>query len=235
MRRWATGFSLLLNLLLLSAFFLLIQRLGGFRYTMYRAYHSEAGLYAHRKSLFVLFPDRPGAMVMLGDSQIEQCEWRELLGDSLHILNRGITGDQVAGVLDRLEDIMRNRPNMVVLCVGINDLLLGKAIPEIAETYRSIVQQLRKPGAAPQVVLVSVLPINNQIKNTGLDPRLIPALNLEIQQIARSFALPYVDLYTELSDAQGQLLPTCTEDGLHLNGQGYLVWKKQLDKILLGL
>jgi lysophospholipase L1-like esterase len=72
------------------------------------------------------------------------------------------------------------------------------------------------------------------IKNTGLDPHLIPALNTEIQQIARSFALPYLDLHTELSDAQGQLLPTCTEDGLHLNGQGYLVWKKQLDKILLG-
>jgi len=235
MRRWATGLSVLLNLLLIGSALILLQYLGGFRYLTYRLSHPESGLYAQRKSLFALLPDRPGALVMLGDSQIEQCEWRELLGDSLPVLNRGITGDGIKGVKDRLDDVLRNRPRLVMLCVGINDLLFKKDIKDIVTDYEAVVHRLRQAQPAPQVLLCSVLPVNNQLRNSGIETASIQRLNAEIKRIATQFALPYLDLFHELSDAEGNLLPACTTDGIHLNGQGYLVWKKQVDKILLGL
>lgn len=235
MRRWATGLSVLLNLLLIGLGLIALQRLGGYRYALYRLSHPEAGLYAQRKSLFSLFPDAPGALVMLGDSQIEQCEWRELLGDSLPIRNRGISGDNIEGVSSRLGEVMRHQPRLVMLCVGLNDLLSDQPIDQLGNAYENLVHQLRRQCPASQLVLCSVLPVNNSIRHTGIENSQIGQLNAKIRAIATRFSLPYLDLFHELGDADGKLLPACTPDGVHLNAQGYLIWKKQLDKILLGL
>jgi len=57
-------------------------------------------------------------------------------------------------------------------------------------------------------------------------------MNLRISQIAKDYALPYVDLYHQLTDASGDLSLKFTDDGIHLNGLGYLVWKNTLKPYL---
>lgn len=231
MRRFLLIFSICFNLLLAGAFLFLVQRMGGWQYAFYRLRHDESGLYANRKSLFQQFPDKPGAIVMLGDSQIEQCEWGELLNDSLPVLNRGISGDHVDGVWNRLDDVLRNRPSKVFVCVGINDLLFKKPPESIEARYREIVGKIRAQTPDAQLVLISVLPLNNDIKKFGLQNADIQAFNQRIAKIARDYALPYLDLSNQLSDANGNLRSACTTDGIHLNGQGYLVWKKAMEKL----
>ncbi|HMX39252.1 MAG TPA: hypothetical protein PKD78_02960, partial [Saprospiraceae bacterium] len=90
--------SILLNVLLLAGMVFSLQRLGGWKYMLTRLGNPMIGQYHHRQELFERLPAQRGAAIMLGDSQIEQCEWGELLsGDSLRVLNRGISGDYVAG------------------------------------------------------------------------------------------------------------------------------------------
>lgn len=222
-------FSVLLNLALASLILYTLDRLGGWKYALYRLKHGESGLYAHRKMLFEMLPARPGAVVFFGDSQSEQCEWAELAGGDTAVINRGISGDNVDGAWARLDEILRHRPSKIFLQIGVNDLIWGKTPEAVEVRYREIVRRIRREQPEAQLILESVLPVNNRIRDLPVSNGDIQALNSYLAQIARDYALPYVDLYTPLADGEGCLSAEYTNDGIHLNGRGYLVWKKQIE------
>lgn len=225
--------SLVANLLLGSALALLIQRLGGVRYALHRFRHTEAGLYAHRKDLFEKMPVCPEAIIFLGDSQTEQCEWREWLqwGDSTPtILNRGITADHIAGIQARLPEVLRHQPSKIFLMAGVNDLLFGSSPPEVAGRIRVLVQTIRQQSPTTELILQTLPPVNNTVKKTGIENTVIQAFNAALALVAQEYSLPLVDLYTPLCDASGNLAKTCTDDGLHLNATGYQIWKNAVEE-----
>lgn len=231
--KYLFGLSLLINLVGVIAFGYALNRLGGWTYALSRLRHNESGLYAHRVELFQRLPAVPGSVVMLGDSQVEQCEWAELLHlDSLQVLNRGITGDQTQGILQRLDEVLRHDPAKIFLLVGVNDLVLGSTPDETAERYQSVVAAIRERKPDTELFLLSVLPINNDIKNTGLDPANIRQLNERISRIAYRYALPYIDVYSHLTDPQGLLSVQYSADGIHLNGQGYSILAEKIRHFL---
>lgn len=221
--------SLLLNFVLAAALMFMLYRLGGWNYALHRIQHPEAGIYQHRKQQLEMLPAHPGAIVFLGDSQIREGEWREFFGDSLPILNRGITGDHVEGVLARLPDVLRNRPRKIFLCVGVNDLILGKPQAEIEGRYREIVQRIRREMPEGQVFIQSLLPVNNMVKRCGVANADIDEMNRRLAQIAKDHALPFVNIHDLLQDASGNLAAKFTDDGMHLNGLGYQVWRKEIE------
>ena len=222
-------FSLFLNTVLVAGMVFTLHRLGGWNYTMSRLSNPLIGQYHHRQQLFERLPERRGAVVFLGDSHTEQCEWQELMGgDSATVLNRGISGDYVAGVLARLPEVLRHRPSKIYLLVGGNDLLFQTSPDEVAAQYRELVQRIRRESPDTELVLQSIPPVNNDLRNSRLSNANIQALNARIAQIARDYALRYLDLYTPLTDANGNLSAKFTEDGVHLNGAGYLTWKQRL-------
>lgn len=220
--------SLIVNILLLSFLAWSVQKLGGFGYTWHRLSHREWGVYYHRAQHFERLPDRPGSVVFLGDSQIEQAEWHEFFGDNPMVLNRGISGDYIAGVQARLGEILRHKPSKIFLLVGVNDLFFEKPLPEMERDYNAIVQRIRTESPQTELFLLSLLPVNNHVRDIGIQNSQVTAFNAIIQKIARSFALPYVDVNTPLTDADGNLSAKFTDDGLHINGLGYGVVKKAL-------
>lgn len=229
MRRYLLWFSLLLNAVLLMGVYVLINRMGGWTYALYRLNHDVGGLYQHRKQLFEQLPVRPGAIIFLGDSQIQQCEWQDLIDpDSAVILNRGIVGDHVTGVLARLDEIARHKPARIFLEVGINDLIFGKTPEELTPAYRELVAAIRKKTPESELVLQSILPVNNHIKKIGIENDLIRQMNTNIAAIAKEYAISYTDVYDQLTDTEGNLSTQFSEDGIHLNGAGYAAWKKAI-------
>ena len=58
-------------------------------------------------------------------------------------------------------------------------------------------------------------------------------MNLYLRELAKEFSLQYIDLFSHLSDSQNQLDERYTLDGLHLNGQAYLVWKQVIEQYIL--
>jgi len=225
-------FSLILNVLLASGVAYMVNKLGGWSYALYRFRNSEAGIYTHRKSLFEKLPERPGAVIMLGDSQTALCEWQELLGDSVRVLNRGISGDYMDGVWGRLDEVLRHKPLKIFLLIGVNDLFFGNKPEAIEARYREIVQKIRRESPDSELILQSVLPVNGAVRSLPAGNAEIQALNVRIAQIAKDYALPYVDLYSQLTDVSGNLSARFTDDGIHLNGTGYLVWKNELKKVM---
>ncbi len=225
--------SLFVNLLLLAAIVWFVQMLGGFGYTWLRLTHREWGVYEHRAQHFEKLPEQPGSIIFLGDSQVQQAEWHEIFGDSPAVLNRGISGDFSAGVLKRLPEVLRHKPLKIFLLVGVNDLVFGKTVAEIETDYRAIVQRTRAESPDTELYLSSLLPVNNKVRDVGLENSAIQALNSRIRQIATDFALPYIDLYNPLTDADGNLAAKFTDDGLHINGLGYVAVKNEIADLMM--
>lgn len=224
-------FSILLNSLFAGMIGYMVLKLGGLKYVFYRLGNTEAGLYAHRKSLFEKLPVQKNAIVFLGDSQVEQCEWEELIRPltASPVINRGITGDQVKGVSDRIGEITRHQPSRVFLCVGINDLLFDHSHTDMERHYYDIIRKLRGSNGETQVFIMSIPPVNNEVRNIGVENMEIMEMNTRLQQIARNFAIPYIDLYNRLTDSSGNLSRIYTKDGIHLDADGYLVWRKLIE------
>lgn len=55
--------------------------------------------------------------------------------------------------------------------------------------------------------------------------QMIPGINRAIQQMTQEEHVTYIDLFSHFADEQGQMKTEYTNDGLHLLGKGYLLWK----------
>jgi lysophospholipase L1-like esterase len=171
-----------------------------------------------------------------------------LLGDSLSLwfpgelmpgqrvwINQSISGEKTKGLLDRLDLIEKNKIESVFVMIGINDLIWGKPDDEIINNYKEIVRQLKAKHPDTQIVVQSVLPHGGENstwesrdKLLALDSDRIVALNTRLKKIADDNDAYYLDLYPIFVTGDGQLRPDLTTDGLHLNREGYLVWRSAI-------
>ncbi len=189
--------------------------------------------YQSRRSQFQLFPSSDHEIIFLGDSLTNECEWTELLG-SLAIKNRGITGDTTDGVLGRLDETVKSKPEKVFLMVGINDLVnQGKSVSETCEIYEKILLRIREKTPETKVFIQSVLPVNNKRYGRWVNNGMVTELNSQLQELAKQLSMQYIDLLIPLSDSQNQLDAQYTLDGIHLNGPAYLIWKQGIEKYVV--
>jgi len=80
-------------------------------------------------------------------------------GHDVRVLNAGVSGDTTAGGLNRLEWILQQMPEILVVELGGNDALRGQALENIEANLRQIVRRAREHGA--QVLLLGMdLPTN---------------------------------------------------------------------------
>ncbi len=215
--------SILLNLLLVIILAYAVHRLGGPNAILSRIRNGGiAESYQHRTQILEKLTIDSSNVVFLGNSLTEYGEWQEFFNNP-NIRNRGIAGEFTDGILRRLDPIISGTPKQVFLMIGINDLILHRP-PHILANYRSIVEKIKTGTPQTQLIIQSILPINNTVKNTGLSNADVLTLNKGIQEIAADFNLKYVDLHQKFKDDSGKLNASYTLDGIHLNRAGYEQW-----------
>ncbi len=223
--------SLILNLLFLAGIVYAVQSLGGWRYVWFKIQNrGVAGTYIHRTNLLNQFNNMNGKIVFLGDSLTELCEWNELM-ERTDILNRGISGDFTSGVLQRLPRILTNAPRQLFLMIGINDLAFTGPDVVIAN-YQKIVDRITQKAPSTKLYIQSILPVNNQVRNTGIANKDIQYINREISKMAARAGATFINLYPFFTNEAGRLKEGFTEDGIHLDAPGYLQWKEVLKDYL---
>jgi len=209
-----------------------VQRLGGWDATFYRLRHKGlSGIYECRKSLFEVLEGDEQDIIWLGDSLTEKGAWSELFGDSRH-KNRGINGDYVEGILQRLPTILEKQPKAIILMAGTNDLLMGMSPEKLMTYYRKVVEKIKMDSPNTKLVIESVLPINTKKWVLPDENKDILKFNQLLQELTNEKGLVYIDLHQKLVDGAGLLNEKYTFDGIHLNGDAYLVWKKTLDPVV---
>lgn len=180
--------------------------------------------YWERKSHFDTLPQSESDIVFLGDSLTNACEWHEFFRN-IRLKNRGISGDTTNGILNRIDEVIESKPRKIFIMIGINDLNQGRSVDEIFNNYKIILNSFHKKSSKTEVFVQSILPLNNQnFPNGGVNNKIIE-LNARLKDLAQEFSFQYIDLYSSFLDGNNQLDERYTIDGIHLNGQGYLVWK----------
>jgi lysophospholipase L1-like esterase len=168
-------------------------------------------------------------IVFFGDSLTENGDWNELF-DNSNILNRGIGGDTTNGMLKRISEIKNLKPKKLFIMAGINDLSRNNTVNQVSANYEKIVEYVKKNSPATQIYIQSTLPINNSINTLPIKPTTIKNLNDNLKYISDREGATFIDLYSHLVDNNNQLQKKYTHDGLHLNGEGYLIWKNVINK-----
>lgn len=186
--------------------------------------------YEQKATLHQLLPDTKGEIIFLGNSITDIGEWAEIWQNS-KVKNRGISGDITFGVLARLDEILSSRPTKLFIMIGVNDI--ARNIPDavILANYRRIIDRVQAASPKTQLIMQSVLPTNDEFKpfknHYGKDDR-IRAVNNGLQALCADTGVVFVNLYPRFLDASGKLDKQYTNDGLHLTGAGYMLWKKIL-------
>jgi hexosaminidase len=183
--------------------------------------------YHQRVSHFSTLPKTKNDIIFLGNSITDGAEWSELFADN-HIKNRGISGDISAGVLNRIDEITSRKPAKVFLMIGINDLSRNTSTDSIFKNIIRIASYLKQESPSTKLYIQSLLPVNDVYKKFGGHTNKgeqIKQLNANLKQNAEAFHYTYIDLHTSFCDANGKLIKEFTNDGLHLKGDGYLLWK----------
>lgn len=180
-----------------------------------------------KESMFRATPISKGAIVFVGNSITEGGNWDELFPDKV-ILNRGIGGDVTEGVLNRLDEIIRHQPSKIFICIGTNDIAKGLTQEEILSNYSQILESLKSKLPDTKIYIQSILPVGDKVIFGHSNKRIIP-LNKALEKLSSDYNLTYIDLHPFFIDKNGCLKSECTNDKLHLLGEGYLIWKKIIE------
>jgi acyl-CoA thioesterase-1 len=131
-------------------------------------------------------------------------------GHPFRLVNAGVSGDTSAGGLRRIDWILRQEPDVLVLELGGNDGLRGQRVKDIEQRLRTIVERAQEAGT--RVLLLGV--------------RLPPSLG---RAYVREFEALYADIADELDCAHleffmqgvGGVSGMMLEDGLHPSRAGH--------------
>lgn len=181
---------------------------------------------------FKSFPNSSKDIIFLGNSITAGIDWMELLGRT-DVRNRGISGDITFGVLERLREVTDGKPSKVFILIGINDI--SRNIPDsvIVGNYQKIIQRIEKESPSTRIFFQTLLPVNNeftQFKNHYNKDEHILYVNEELKKLAAKYKVGLIDIYPHFLNADKKLDKKYTIDGLHLNAEGYEVWKDILMK-----
>jgi len=160
----------------------------------------------------------------------------ELLPSGKTWLNQGISGETSAGLLKRLKLLDDTDPETIYVLIGINDLIRGELPETVLENSRLIIRDLLWAHPNTQIVVQSILPHSdagatweNRDRLLEIPNETIRQLNQELRAIAESENAYFLDLHPLFTDTNGNLRLDLTTDGLHLNRQGYWVWRSAIE------
>ena len=183
--------------------------------------------YARRATLFDELPIGKKDIVMLGNSLTDGCEFNELLNNR-RIKNRGIVGDIVQGLIDRIDPIIKGQPKKLFIMSGVNDISHGVTVDSIARVTEKLIVMVKQGSPRTKIYLQSLLPFNNDVREWKLlkdRNHVVVEANILLEQVARRQGVTWINLYPLFVDENGHLRADLTNDGLHLMGKGYLIWR----------
>lgn len=163
-----------------------------------------------------------GEIVFLGNSITEGFDLEAFFPEKT-LINRGIVGDHLDGLLERLENsAVALQPRKIFLMIGINDIGDRRDDEYLKDMYSTLLDTLQQTLPDTKIYLHSMLPTSARWKNCPPDQ--IVRMNewLLFQAIERQ--LVYVNLYPSFTEENSTIIPALSNDGLHPNQKGYEVW-----------
>lgn len=190
--------------------------------------------YRKRIAYFEQNPIGERKVVFLGNSLTEGGKW-DTYFPQVASVNRGISGDNTEGMLNRVGEIAQSHPLQLFILAGINDISQNVPNKQIVKHYRQIIRRVKTQSPRTAIYVQSVLPINNEFARykrlTGKEQQ-VKTLNEELKKMALQEHVTYLDINSAFGNEQGKLDAKYTHDGLHLTPDGYGIWVSQLQEYI---
>jgi len=158
-----------------------------------------------------------GDSLAAGEGLAEEDAFPAVLGRALRadgwavrVVNAGVGGDTTAGGLRRLDWLLRQRPDVVVVELGANDGLRGLELADTEKNLRAIIIAVQEAGAEA-VLCGMLLPPNYGPDYTRAFATMFPRLAEELD----------VGLVPFLLDGVGGVAAMNLADGIHPNAAGH--------------
>ena len=173
----------------------------------------------------------PGGVLFVGSSSIRLWDSLQSEFKGIPVVQRGFGGSRLLDCSDHVQElVVPYKPRLVVLYAGDNDLVEGRSPHEVLASLRTFVEHVRKALPGTRIAYMSIKP---SPLRAALIPQVREANGLARAYMASDPQLAYVDVFTAMLDPQGRprselFLP----DALHLNAQGYAVWRAALSMVV---
>lgn len=193
-----------------------------------REYKEISPAHHNRVSLFNSLPENTHSVIFLGNSITRRGPWEELL-PIVRTSNRGVGGDTVKGIYNRLDDVAAAAPAAIFLMAGINDLTNPACdVDQLWKEYSKLIEAIKKEIPNTPFYVQSTLPVTaERDSDNTINPK-VHELNKYLQAAEKKFSYIYLDVAKALSDENGCLKAEYSIDGLHLNADAYFVWSTVL-------
>ncbi|MEM7208219.1 MAG: GDSL-type esterase/lipase family protein [Pseudomonadota bacterium] len=174
-------------------------------------------------------------IAFLGSSSIAR--WHSLHDDMAPraVYRRGLSGARIGDILERFGELIGdNRPRIVVMFAGSNDIVPGSIDVEAVVTGVEIIyNKVRRLGPAAQFVFIAITPT----------PHRRAVINHVLTANSRVRAWAEKTSHAWYLDAAHHFLTKdgrpnrafFLDDGLHLNRDGYAIWTSLLRALLADL
>lgn len=180
---------------------------------------------AMRATIFSMLPVNEGDIIIVGDEMIHGGAWHELL-KSNRVKNRGsgwgYPGPGLDVMLKEIPLILNNRsgsckPSKVLLYGGAAELNGTASLSSIEDSYRAVVEEIRKYAPGATVCLMSLQPTANYSTNLN---RVVPFNGFLKSMAAGDEGLEYIDIYTDFQS--GNVASSSYFSKSYLNAFGYV-------------
>lgn len=130
-------------------------------------------------------------------------------GLPVEVVNAGVSGDTTAGGLRRLDWLLAQHPDLLVVALGANDMLRGLPVEEVEANLRQILARGRAAGA--DVALLGMR------ANPTLGPDYVTRFDAVYPRLAEELGVPLLPF---LLDGVAGVAALNQADGIHPTAEG---------------
>lgn len=172
-----------------------------------------------------------GGVLFVGSSSIRR--WESLAADfpNAPVINRGFGGSHIIDSVffaDRI--VIPYEPETIFLYAGDNDIADGKDAATVFRDFRLFAKTVHRALPCARIVFIAIKP---SIKRWHLSPTMRRANDLVRAFAQKDERLDFADIWSPMLDeADRPKKSLFVDDGLHLNHDGYQVWKEVILPLL---
>ena len=172
--------------------------------------------------------------LFVGDYYTDDMDFEDFLYPYVKVSNKDYT---TSDLLENIEDdVYAYNPSDVFIELGINDLNNEVEENEIIQNLEDIITGIKSNRKYARIYIESLYPINIKEESEStlkedIDNDTIKKFNKKLETLSKSLDVNYIDMYSELSE-DDLLKENYTDDGIHLNEDGYKRVFKVINRIV---
>ena len=173
----------------------------------------------------------PGVILFTGSSSIAFWDDLKEYFPEHEVLNRGFGGSEFSDLLEHSDQVIYPyEPSKIFIYEGDNDLAVGESVASIMEEARELREEIRKKLPNTPVIFIAPKP---SLSRWYLKDK-YETLIREMKDYAEGAELTeFADVWSAMLNEQGLVRDELFgKDGLHMNEQGYAIWKQVLEPYL---